>query len=217
MFEFKFPERRWEMPIYLNPDFAAEVLDITPFVLDGNAPFYFKYACSQVTIDGIWAEMGVCTGITARQIIKYMPKNKILYGFDSFEGLPEAWTVNSLRTHHKGDTFGTTPKVIPKVERMKPVVGLFEDTLPEFAKQHKQNIAFLHIDCDLYSSTKTTFDNFKDKIVSGTIIAFDEFGGYENYKQHEYKAFYEFLYESGLNFELLVWTANMGQIVVKIL
>ena len=35
------------------------------------------------------------------------------------------------------------------------VAGLFEDELPGFLARNEEQIAFLHVDCDLYSSTKT--------------------------------------------------------------
>ena len=49
--------------------------------------------------------------------------------------------------------------------------GWFEDTLPAFCEQHPGPIAFLHLDADLYSSTRTVFDLLGDGIVPGTVIA----------------------------------------------
>jgi hypothetical protein len=54
-------------------------------------------------------------------------------------------------------------------------------------------IALLHIDCDLYSSTKTIFELLSDRIVPGTVIVFDELVNYPAFKKHEVLAFYEFL------------------------
>ena len=49
--------------------------------------------------------------------------------------------------------------------------------------------SFLHIDSDLYSSARTVLFLLHEQIVSGTIIEFDEYFNYPNWKQHEYKAF----------------------------
>ena len=40
-------------------------------------------------------------------------------------------------------------------------VGLFEDELPAFLARTEEQIAFLHVDCDLYSSTKTVLKIFR--------------------------------------------------------
>jgi hypothetical protein len=86
------------------------------------------------------------------------------------------------------------------------VEGVFDQTVPEFVKQHHdEKVAFFHIDCDLYSSTQTIFEHFAPMFTDGTIIAFDElinYGG-ELWKQHEYKAFVEFIDKSIFNFEVL--------------
>ena len=67
--------------------------------------------------------------------------------------------------------------------------------LPSFVDYHPGNIAMLHIDSDLYSSSKTIFNNLADRIVPGTVIMFDEFYNYDGFEHHEYKAFKEFVEE----------------------
>ena len=80
-------------------------------------------------------------------------------------------------------------------ENLKFISGWFEDTLPSFPKR---TVAFMHVDSDVYSSAKTILDNFKDYIVPGTVIVFDEYFNYPTYKDHEVKAFREFLDETTL-------------------
>jgi len=36
-------------------------------------------------------------------------------------------------------------------------IGLFGDTIPKFLEQHEEPVSFLHVDCDLWSSTVTIF------------------------------------------------------------
>ncbi len=184
---------------------------------DANAPRYWQYIFDEVSIDGLWIEMGVCTGTSITRIAKSAPENKTVYGFDSFEGLPEAWDTG--RDYYpKGTTFGTIRGELPEVpDNVVLIEGLFEDTLPSFAKEHKDPVAFIHIDCDLYSSTKTTFDYLGDRIVTGTIIAFDEFFNFPNYREGEYKAFMEFLDEYEKDFELVSFIFQGIQVVVKII
>ena len=63
-------------------------------------------------------------------------------------------------------------------------------------------IALLHVDCDLYSSTKTIFDNLHPYIKKGTIIVFDEwcYNANPKYDDHEQKAFYEYVDNHNVKF-----------------
>jgi hypothetical protein len=74
----------------------------------------------------------------------------------------------------------------------------------------------VHVDCDLYSSTQTVFRHLKDRIVPGTVIAFDEFFNYPGWQDGEAKAFREFIESSGRRFEYLGYVATSQQLAVKI-
>ncbi len=49
-----------------------------------------RYASDLATIEGVYLELGVCTGKSINFIAALNP-DKIIYGFDSFQGNPEAW------------------------------------------------------------------------------------------------------------------------------
>lgn len=54
---------------------------------------------------------------------------------------------------------------LPEVNyNVKLIKGWLEDTLPFFIKYQNKKISFIHIDVDLYSSTKCIFNNLKDYI-----------------------------------------------------
>jgi hypothetical protein len=111
-----------------------------------------------------------------------------VYGFDSFCGLPEDWGNHQPKGSY--DKQGTLPTVNQNVEL---VVGLFQETLDNFLLKHpNKNIAYLHLDADLYSSTKFVLDRLSNRIISGTVISFDEIYNYPEYKDHEIKAWVEF-------------------------
>jgi hypothetical protein len=154
-----------------------------------------SFAVTTVTLPGQVLEFGVNAGGTIRHLAKLMPDRKI-HGFDSFEGLPEAWSGNNLPAgaFSRG---GKLPKVPANVTLHK---GWFNDTLPGFVAANPAPIAFLHVDCDIYASTKTIFDGLAPQIVPGTVIVFDEFFNYPNWQAHEYRAFMEFLTARGLGF-----------------
>lgn len=150
---------------------------------------------------GLFMEFGVHSGGTLK-IISNNTDNKV-YGFDSFEGLPEDW--HDLK---KGAFACDLPKLNqPNVILVK---GWFDTSIPKFIKDNEHSmcmdVSFIHIDCDLYSSTKCVFDNFKNYFQNGSIIAFDELYNYgdNNYwMEHEYKAFKEFLEETGYEWECI--------------
>lgn len=155
---------------------------------------HLDYALEHVKLDGLFMEFGVYEGRTLTHLARSNP-DKTFYGFDVFTtGLPETWFCVS-----KG---GFALPAVPVFEEknIELVVGLYEDSLPSF---EKKTVAFMHIDCDLYSSTKTVFTHFADHIVSGTVIVFDEYYNYAGYQDHEYKAFAELLSERNLTAEPL--------------
>lgn len=169
-----------------------------------------NFYLNNITADGLFLEFGVFEGDSINLIAKKF-QNKTIHGFDSFEGLPEDWG-GSFYDKEYFNLKGNLPKVEKNVVLHK---GWFEDTIPEFLKSNKENIAFLHIDCDLYSSTKTVFDLVGDKIQKDTIIQFDEFLNTVNWKKHEYKAFSEFVEENNVKFDYLAVDGD-GRVCVRI-
>lgn len=142
---------------------------------------------------GLILEFGVYKGDTLREIARAAGE-RIVYGFDSFEGLPEHWA-----TQEAAGAFKTMPpRDIPANSML--VIGLFQDTLPKFMGKMKEPVAFIHVDCDLYSSTKCIFDVIGTNVSNGAIILFDEIIGYYGYKMHEIRAFAEWLIETGYDF-----------------
>ena len=107
--------------------------------------------------EGLCLEFGVREGTRINFIAAYHP-TRTVYGFDSFEGLPENW--NFYAPAGTFDLKGKLPKVNNNVELVK---GWFDKTLPEFLVQHKENCSFVHIDSDLYSSAKIIFGLLGDK------------------------------------------------------
>ncbi len=203
-----------DLKIHLTRVTAAQsaefIIDNMPKVAAfNNRGDYFRYVIDKTDVSGVCLEFGVYKGDSINFISSLLP-DKIIYGFDSFEGLPEDWRYDS----EKGafNLNGKMPRVNSNVRLVK---GWFNETLPEFVKAHREPCAFIHVDCDLYSSTKTIFDNLKDKIVSGTVIAFDEFFNYPGWQEGEYKAFTELVAEKNFEFEYIART-NFQQVAVKI-
>lgn len=138
-------------------------------------------------------EFGVCRGGTIRVIRRSLDQSFQVFGFDSFKGLPEAWTDKDGKIVVPPEYFSTNG-VIPNVENVKFYAGWFSDTLSDYLKI-AQPIALLHVDSDLYSSAKEVLWALNDYIVEGTIIVFDEwfYKHDAKYDDHEQRAFNEWV------------------------
>jgi hypothetical protein len=155
-------------------------------------------------------EFGVFSGTTINRVASLRP-DLHFDGFDSFEGLPEDWDMG--QKHVKKEAFdkgGELPEVEENVRLWK---GWFNDTIPEWKRNQEvmKPIGYLHIDCDIYSSTVTILEELDELILPGAIIRFDElccwryaFGEasprgeanrvyYTTWKQHEWKALNEWM------------------------
>jgi hypothetical protein len=153
---------------------------------------------------GLIIEFGVFKGHTIRMIGDAYPSEKV-YGFDSFEGLPE-----DGRKDWQADfsVDGQLPEVPPNVTLVK---GYFDNTLPAFLEEHPDRpIAILHLDCDIYSSTKTVLSLCGPHIVPETLIVFDELLHNLPFLHNEMLALYEFLRDEGRNLE---WVAIRGKVM----
>ncbi len=172
---------------------------------------YHKHCIRRVTLDGIWAEFGCCKGISVRYLTKLKKDifpncKKLIYGFDSFIGLPEDWEGQGTK---KGGL--SANGVVPNIEGAKFYKGWFKDTIPVFLEEHEGPFSFLHIDCDIYSSTVDILTLAEKRIVPGTVILFDELIGYDAWKLNEYKAFREFVDRHDVKFDWIAAVANAGQ------
>ena len=103
---------------------------------------------------------------------------------------------------------GNLPKVRENVELIK---GWFSDTLPEFIESKKQKVSFIHMDADLYSSTKTVLNILKPHLDSPCVIVFDELVNYAGFDGDtgELKALYEFINENKDSLEM-EWVGMNG-------
>lgn len=168
----------------------------------------FQLAFKAAPKDGLVLEFGVRFGNTIRQLAK-LTQQKI-YGFDSFEGLPEVW-------HHEPKGSYTTRGEIPEVpSNVVLIQGWFDQTLPEFLETHPGPVRLINVDCDIYSSTKTVLDALAPRIVTGSVIVFDEYIGNEHWREDEFKAFQEAVARYGWKYEYLCFSVFTKQVAVRI-
>jgi predicted O-methyltransferase YrrM len=157
--------------------------------------------------EGLILEFGVYKGGS----IGYMANklvDKTVYGFDSFEGLPEGWANNDKGAF---TVHGVLPKVPKNVRLCK---GYFEDTIQDWGEKNKGDIAFLHVDCDLRSSTQTIFEALSDRIVPGTVILFDDYFNFPSWKEDGHAVFQDFIEKKKWNVSYLGYAFK--ELAVKI-
>lgn len=167
-------------------------------------------------IEGDIFEFGVYTGRSLallshfhqlnKQSIHKIPFERKIVGFDSFNGLPctdghprwqtELFSIN--HSYHPICKLGekVTPSVVyelfEKCELPKPFIEHedFNHTL----KPTYQKSAIIHIDCDVYQSTKDVLIKMEPTFQEGTIILFDDWFNFKaNPNKGEQRAFKEFV------------------------
>ena len=196
---------KWRSAVQSARYFEERLLTTLQFA-DRSA--LLSHSLSLAPKEGLVLEFGVAGGESIRQIAA--ERTGPIYGFDSFEGLPEDW-FGYLR---KGFFAQDLPKVPAHVSLIK---GWFSDTLSGFLAQNSGPVAFLHVDSDLYSSADYVFKALEGRIVPGTIVLFDEYWNYPGWRQHEFKAFQEFIARTGLGYryEGFVPTAHQVCVVIE--
>jgi hypothetical protein len=179
------------------------ILDNIPNINTYPLTYVFEIMKLRHKPNTLWLEFGVASGRTINYISKFT-KGKV-YGFDSFEGLPEKWRDGFEKgMFHRN---GNLPKVNSNVEL---ITGWFHETLVNFIQTKKRKVSFIHIDADLYTSTKFILEVLKDYMDKDCVIVFDELVNYPGFdgENGELKAFYEFITENRVDYE---WIGMNGK------
>lgn len=168
-----------------------------------------KLALARMPETGSILEFGVASGHSMRFLAGLT--SRPIHGFDSFQGLPEDWPGRNEELGHY--SMGGTPPPVPGHVTLH--AGLFDQTLPAFLAANDEAAAFIHVDCDLYSSTKTVLEHLRPRIVAGTVIAFDEYFNHVNWRQNEFKAFQEFVAAHNVVYRYLAWSYQQAAVVIE--
>jgi hypothetical protein len=145
------------------------------------------HAAALAPVEGLILEFGVASGGTIRALAESVAlRDRKIFGFDSFKGLSQSW--GSYAPGH----FACEPPHVP--DNVELVIGRFEETLKPFLGKHQGAVALVHLDADLYSSTKFVLDALTLRIIPGTVIELDE---YWIVTDHERRAFNEWLTKTG--------------------
>lgn len=218
------PKVYWKLPEHLQhysvsglskdyPDgeFGEIINAVRPYTLLSEARLFSLYSrAKQVCLNDIpgnFVECGTCKGggaaLLAVVIQRYSLRPRLIYAFDTFEGMPDPTEVDRHQGIPANQTgFGSGTLKAPISENLDkicqllnvrdivvPVQGLFAQTLPQY-KSKIGSIAFLHADGDWYESTMDIFNTLYDSIISNGIIQVDDYGHWEGCKKavHDFES-----------------------------
>ncbi|MFO0626498.1 MAG: class I SAM-dependent methyltransferase [Polyangiales bacterium] len=158
---------------------------------------------------GAVLEFGVRYGLSARVLAAHT--DRVVHGFDSFEGLPLAW--------------GALPPGAFTMERHAPElpanvalhVGRFDETLPGFVAAMREAPALIHVDSDLYESARTVLRALGPRVPAGCVLLFDEYLGNEAWRDDEHRAWTECAAAFGWRAEVVGASLVTGQVALRVL
>ena len=182
-----------------------KILETIPNIRTYPLTYVFEHMKLKHKPDTLWLEFGVASGNTINYISRFTADK--VYGFDSFEGLPEDWRYGFKKGAF--NQYGNLPDVNLNVELIK---GWFNETLLSFITEKNQKVSFLHLDADLYSSTKYILEVLKDYLDKDCVIVFDELVNYPGFDgdNGELKAFYEFITENKVDYTWIGMDGHIG-------
>ena len=160
-----------------------------------NAKIKLRELASSVNqIKGDVVEVGVYKGGTAKILADILVDSSIFL-FDTFEGLPDTNTFDNV--HAKGDFNDITYQEIVDYFNIYNNVTVHKGVFPRQNSEILENrmFKFVHLDVDIYDSYKECLNFFNNKIVSGGIMLFDDYGAHTCLGSK--KAIDEFIEENG--------------------
>lgn len=172
-----------------------------PYFTDGpgrhNHFEIYAYVFDQYVREPVdYLEFGVAQGESINFALSKLGFASHIYGFDSFEGLPEEWYQGV-----KCGTFDNKGQPPPiSAPNLTFVKGWFEKSLKPFLSSTQLSPHLvLNMDADIYSATIYVLRAMAPLLISGTIVIFDEYW----FLKDEFRALQEFIAETGKQFEYL--------------
>jgi O-methyltransferase len=163
-----------------HPEFETFYHGAEPYTLVSRDRCYILWSLARyaANLTGDFAECGVWKGGTALILARVLNRhrNKQLYLFDSFQGLPKV-DQEKDRWFHEGQYSAESADVA------KAVLGDFSEItkircgwIPETFRGLEHNrYTFVHIDVDVYQSNLDCCEYFYPRMIPGGVMLFDEY------------------------------------------
>ena len=156
-------------------------------------------ASHAMKLEGDFVDCGVHTGIFPRAVVNFVNfgnSNKTYYLLDTFNGLDENYSNmeeikrNSWMGYSKEDSNSLYNQVVKTFENYK--VKIIKGSVPETLSQvNSSKICYLSLDMNCILPEVEALEFFWDKMVSGGMIIFDDYG-YANSTNDQKKAHDDF-------------------------
>jgi len=131
------------------------------------------------------AEVGVFRGQSARVICE-MKETKQLHLFDTFHGLPEPGAIDSqFKEGEYASSIASVQRFLASQANVYYYPGLFPATAAPVADKQ---FSFVHLDVDLYESTRSCLEFFYPRLVQNGILISHDYANAEGVR----RAFDEF-------------------------
>jgi hypothetical protein len=157
---------------------------------------YAEVALRVYDVPGDFVECGVASGTSFKWFVRTFKRLQgdrglrvphRCYGFDSFRGLPTLSDKDTPAASGKREVdmieggFDSSMHLSDLRQfcncygNAELIQGWFDTTIPEFlSKNQHMAVSLLHIDCDIYESTKSSLEGFIRRVPPGGVILFDE-------------------------------------------
>jgi hypothetical protein len=179
----------------MEKDFLRLYEHCKPFTMTSIERMYsvFKsveYIC-KANIPGDFVECGVWKGgssMMAAASLMHFDKKRELYLYDTFEGMPEADSMDvsyqgKKGGDYEGEMIGTWDEVIQNIQEtgydlkyLNMIKGIVEDTIPG---KTPFRIALLRLDTDWYRSTLHELTHLFPLLSKGGVLIIDDYGHWE--------------------------------------
>lgn len=194
---------------------------LVEYVLDHDIPGDFVEC-------GTWK--GGCSFLIA-DILKHRgvePKERLVWMFDSFEGMPAPTPVDGERAQRfvretdsprYYDNYKAEIGEVVAAARalglrlwLLPVKGWFNETLPNWSERTANRpIALLRVDCDWYESVSCALSNLRGFVAPGGFIVLDDYYWFEGAR----KAFEDFRPWTGWSGVHSVYSASASSLTAE--
>lgn len=133
-------------------------------------------------IPGAIIEFGVASGSWLKDVLDHLDRRCItreVYGFDSFEGLPEPDAENDGEAWLKGQYAYSLEYVqeflrLTERKHLHLLKGWFSDSFKTTKAGEIREICFAKVDCDLYGPAVECLDFITGRLSDGAILMFDD-------------------------------------------
>jgi O-methyltransferase len=162
----------------LDPIFKQLYKKVRTRALIDKKRAYVLYSLSRncAELEGDFAEVGTYRGASARILYEAAGRKKVIFCFDTFEGLPFSDMAYDPYWS-KGDMNESDYEDVRKFLHEKDFClmrGIFPASAAKL--KHNQHFSLVHIDADIYQTTKDACEYFYEKMFPGGIMIFDDYG-----------------------------------------